>query len=69
MTEPLVRPLCKQFRQKRMYLTGADVDPTAFNADSFAHCWCLQTQDAFGPDDDRVDPARCQPGRGCFESY
>ncbi|NUQ01389.1 MAG: hypothetical protein HUU35_16215 [Armatimonadetes bacterium] len=69
MHGPERRVVCRHFRQKTMYLGGAEPDLARFNADSAAHCWCLHTQQAFGPDDRRVDPADCLTERPCFEPW
>ena len=63
------RAVCRNFRQKRMYFAGPGLDPAQYHEDSLAHCWCLHTQQAHGPDDRRVDVSDCQPSRRCFEPY
>ncbi len=59
--------VCRHFRQKRMYLGGSEAEVERLDPLSFAHCWCLETQQAFGPDDLRVDPDECVAGRRCYE--
>ncbi|HEY6122264.1 MAG TPA: hypothetical protein VIV66_20070 [Pyrinomonadaceae bacterium] len=36
--------------------------------DASNHCWCRETQEVIGPDNKRVDPDNCVPGRGCYSS-
>lgn len=67
--QPTAPGICRNFRQKVMYLSGGGPDLEQYNPASTAHCWCLRTLDVFGPDDQRVDPLECRPGRSCFESY
>jgi hypothetical protein len=36
--------------------------------DSSNHCWCRETQEVIGPDNQRVHPEKCNPGRSCYSS-
>ena len=36
--------------------------------DSANHVWCCETQEVIGPDNRRVEPNRCGPGRSCYTS-
>lgn len=67
--QPTKVVLCQSFRQKTMYLGGAEPDMERYNPSSSAHCWCVRTLAVFGPDDRRVDPDECCAGRSCYEPY
>jgi hypothetical protein len=61
--------LCAWIRSKSLYgrtfRDADDIDQALRRRDvPFS---CLQTCQAWGPDDDLVEPGRCQQGRGCFE--
>ncbi len=59
---------CRFLRSKGMYVTGC-MDPVAEGAPmGDGYCWCNQTQNVLGPDDDFVDRSRCSSGRSCFVS-
>lgn len=57
-------PACLHLRSKGMYVTG-QVNPGE-TGHSDGYCWCNQTQNVLGPDDQMVDRAACQVGRTCF---
>lgn len=65
----LKQTICRQFRQKTMHVGGIGPELERLEADSPTHCWCLHTQDAMGPDERRVEPRLCQPGRRCHQAY
>jgi hypothetical protein len=48
------------------------LDRFATSADEYLdaanHVWCCETQEVIGPDNARVDPDRCGPGRTCYTS-
>ena len=61
--------LCRSLRWKSFY------GQKSFSAEDLLNLFslnevpysCLQTCEAWGPDDDLKAPERCQPGRSCFE--
>jgi len=48
------------------------LDRLATSADEYLdaanHVWCRETQEVIGPDNRRVDPDKCGPGRSCYSS-
>lgn len=62
--------LCHFLRWKGFY--GRSFPSRAALADALSRndvpYRCLHTCQAWGPDDQAVTPAGCQPGRGCFEA-
>jgi len=61
-------PFCGDLRSKQYFLL--DVIPTEAEQylDPSTHCWCRITQMAIGPDDRKVAPEHCKPGRKCYTS-
>ncbi|MBI1901237.1 MAG: hypothetical protein HYS13_09020 [Planctomycetia bacterium] len=61
-------PACRHLLSKGMYVTG-QLDPAVDDVEHLGdgHCWCALTQQAFGPDDQFVERAKCGPGRKCYE--
>jgi hypothetical protein len=61
-------PFCGSLRSKKFFL----LDRLATSADEYLdaanHVWCCETQEVIGPDNRRVDPERCCPGRACYSS-
>ena len=61
-------PFCGSLRSKKYFL----LDRLAVSADDFLdaanHVWCCETQEVIGPDNRRVDPNACGPGRACYSS-
>jgi hypothetical protein len=66
--EPLQSPFCGSLRSKKYFM----LDRLATSADEYLdaanHVWCCETQEVIGPDNRRVDPERCVPGRACYTS-
>lgn len=66
--EPVLSPFCGLLRSKKFFL----LDRLAASADDYLdaanHVWCCETQEVIGPDNGRVDPDRCGPGRACYNS-
>ena len=66
--EPVLSPFCGSLRSKKFFL----LDRLAANADDYLdaanHVWCCETQEVIGPDNARVEPDRCGPGRACYSS-
>jgi hypothetical protein len=61
-------PFCGSLRSKKFFL----LDRLASSADDYLdaanHVWCCETQEVIGPDNRRVDPNACGPGRACYSS-
>ncbi len=61
--------LCAWIRSKslygRVFPNAAAVDAALRRTD--VPYTCLHTCQPWGPDDQQVEPGRCQPDRGCFE--
>ena len=68
LVEPMQSPFCGSLRSKKYYM----LDRLATSADEYLdatnHVWCCETQEVIGPDNSRVDPERCGPGRACYTS-
>lgn len=62
-------PQCTHFRSKGMYVTG-QLDPADGLVEGIGdgYCWCSQTQQLRGPDDEFVDRQRCNSGRTCYQA-
>lgn len=61
-------PFCGSLRSKKFFM----LDRLAASADEYLdsanHVWCCETQEVIGPDNRRVDPNACGPGRACYSS-
>ena len=55
---------CANLLSKGMYVTGM-IDPGEVDR-SDGYCWCNQTQNMYGPDDQYVDRTTCVAGRQCY---
>jgi hypothetical protein len=56
---------CRHLLSKGMYITG-EMNPRDANLGvGDGHCWCGQTQNAFGPDGGLVERKLCITGRKC----
>jgi hypothetical protein len=66
--QPLLSPFCGSLRSKKFFM----LDRLAASADEYLdaanHVWCCETQEVIGPDNRRVDPDKCGPGRSCYSS-
>lgn len=63
------QPVCRHLLSKGMFVTGQldpQLDPVEPTDDG--HCWCNQTQNVLGPDDQLVERAACTPTRACYEA-
>ena len=58
-------PACQHLRSKGMYVTGL-MDPYE-DGHSDGYCWCNQTQNQLGPDDQFVTREACDQSRPCYE--
>ena len=67
-TVPVQSPYCGSLRSKKFFM----IDGMATSADQYLdasnHCWCRETQEVIGPDNKRVAPENCVPGRSCYSS-
>ena len=67
-TTTVQSPFCGSLRSKKFFL----LDRLASSADDYLdaanHVWCCETQEVIGPDNRRVDPNACGPGRACYSS-
>lgn len=64
----VLSPFCASLRSKKFFMQDAMATNAADYIDASNHCWCRETQEVIGPDNRRVDPARCVPGRSCYSS-
>jgi hypothetical protein len=66
--EPVQSPFCASLRSKKFFM----LDRLASSADEYLdaanHVWCRETQEVIGPDNRRVHPDSCGPGRACYSS-
>jgi hypothetical protein len=67
-TAPIQSPFCASLRSKKFFMMDQLATDASHYLDSSNHCWCRETQLVIGPDDGRVQPARCRPGRACYRS-
>jgi hypothetical protein len=65
---PVQSAFCGSLRSKKYFM----LDRLATSADEYLdaanHVWCCETQEVIGPDNRRVDPDNCGPGRACYSS-
>jgi len=65
---PFQSAFCGSLRSKKFFM----LDRLATNAEEYLdganHVWCCETQEVIGPDNGRVDPHQCGPGRSCYSS-
>ena len=66
--EPVQSQFCGSLRSKKFFM----LDRLATSADDYIdaanHVWCCETQEVIGPDNRRVQPDSCGPGRACYSS-
>lgn len=65
---PLQSPFCRSLRSKKFFMQDTLATGAEQYIDASNHCWCRETQEVIGPDNKRVDPDNCVPGRGCYSS-
>jgi hypothetical protein len=59
--------VCRLLRTKAAF--GSEEHATWMNGDSTTDTfWCLNTMEAFGPDEDYAHPHRCGGERACFQA-
>ena len=64
----VLSPFCGSLRSKKFFMLDALATEAAQYLDASNHCWCRETQQVIGPDNGRVQPNRCVPGRSCYSS-
>ena len=65
---PIQSPFCGQLRSKKFFKLDRLATSAEDYIDAANHVWCCETQEVFGPDNNRVDPDKCGPGRSCYNS-
>jgi len=65
---PIQSPFCDQLRSKKFFKLDRLATSSADYIDAANHVWCCETQEVFGPDNGRVEPEKCGPGRSCYIS-
>lgn len=66
--EPVQSAFCGSLRSKKFFLLDRLAASAEDYLDAANHVWCRETQEVIGPDNGRVDPDRCGPGRACYSS-
>jgi hypothetical protein len=61
-------PFCGSLRSKKFFMLDTLATEAEQYLDASNHCWCRETQQVIGPDNGRVQPNRCIPGRECYSS-
>ena len=61
-------PFCASLRSKKFFMLDAMATSADQYIDASNHCWCRETQEVIGPDNKRVHPDNCVPGRVCYSS-
>jgi hypothetical protein len=64
----VLSPFCGSLRSKKFFMLDALATEAEQYLDASNHCWCRETQQVIGPDNGRVQPNRCVPGRSCYSS-
>ncbi|HVQ39655.1 MAG TPA: hypothetical protein VMS31_19100 [Pyrinomonadaceae bacterium] len=59
---------CGSLRSKKFFMLDTLATEPEQYLDASNHCWCRETQQVIGPDNGRVNPTRCVPGRECYSS-
>jgi len=65
---PIQSPFCGSLRSKKFFMLDAMATSAEQYIDASNHCWCRETQEVIGPDNRRVHPDNCKPGRSCYSS-
>jgi hypothetical protein len=66
--EPIQSAFCGSLRSKKFFMMDKLATTAEDYLDSANHCWCKETQEVIGPDNQRVHPDNCIPGRSCYVS-
>jgi hypothetical protein len=61
-------PFCGSLRSKKFFMSDGVATSADDYIDAANHVWCCETQEVIGPDNKRVFPDRCTPGRSCYTS-
>jgi len=61
-------PFCGQLRSKKYFMLDRLASSAEDYIDGANHVWCFETQEVIGPDNCRVAPENCGPGRSCYVS-
>ena len=59
------KPCCRHLRMNSMFYRD-DERPGLLHDEEAMGYWCMETNEATGPDGQAATHRRCQPGRGCF---
>ena len=65
---PVQSPFCGQLRSKKYFMLDRLATRAEDYIDAANHVWCCETQEVIGPDNRRVSPENCTPGRSCYRS-
>jgi hypothetical protein len=65
---PIQSPFCGQLRSKKYFMLDRLATSAEDYIDGANHVWCCETQEVIGPDNRRVSPDNCTPGRTCYSS-
>jgi len=65
---PVQSPFCGQLRSKKYFMLDRLGTRAEDYIDGANHVWCFETQEVIGPDNCRVAPENCGPGRACYVS-
>ena len=65
---PVQSPFCGQLRSKKYFMLDRLATGAEDYIDGANHVWCFETQELIGPDNYRVAPESCTPGRSCYVS-
>jgi hypothetical protein len=67
-TAPVQSPFCGRLRSKKYFMLDRLATSAEDYIDGANHVWCFETQEVIGPDNRRVSPENCGPGRSCYVS-
>jgi hypothetical protein len=65
---PVQSTFCGSLRSKKYFMLDRLATSAGEYLDATNHVWCCETQEVIGPDNRRVDPDHCGPGRACYTS-
>ena len=68
LATPVQSPFCGQLRSKKFFMLDRLATSAKDYIDGANHVWCFETQEVIGPDNCRVAPENCGPGRSCYVS-
>jgi hypothetical protein len=67
-SQPIQSPFCGSLRSKKFFMLDRLATSPDDYLDAANHVWCYHTQEVIGPDNKRVTPENCTPGRSCYTS-